>query len=211
MNKKNFNLTNTFPNNENEATFLTAYDYTTTYNILKNLYNLTPKEEKLLIIFAGPNGSGKSTLIANLKTKKNFNIKYINADIIAKENFNIDDETERNYASMHYTMWLVNNYISKGFSFCYETVLSHPSKLDIVKNAKENGYKILSVIVKTNSPDINVMRVKKRARQGGHDVPEDKIRDRYYRSLKNIEELKKLSTAFIIINNSKEKTIVHEK
>ena len=187
-------------NNFKNISFLNSY------KILEKLYQKQDNYDKKLYIFAGPNGSGKSTLIANLFMLENFDIKYINADIIATQKFShITDENQKNYQSMFYTMELVQEYISQGKSFCYETVLSHPSKLDIVEKAKENGYKIISVFVCTQSPQINVQRVQKRARQGGHDVPAEKITQRYYRSIENWKTLRILSDEYYEFDNSQEK------
>lgn len=186
-------------------------DFLKSYEILKKLYFTQDKYDKILYVFAGPNGSGKSTLIANLALWNNFDIKYINADIIATQKFvHINDEKQRNYDSMFYTMDLVQQYISQGKSFCYETVLSHPSKLDIVQQAKQNGYTIISVFVCTSSPEINIKRVQKRAAQGGHDVPPEKIEQRYYKSKQNWQVLKTLSNKTYEFDNSKEKGEINE-
>ena len=186
-------------------------DFKQSYKILEKLYFAQDSFDKTLYVFAGPNGSGKSTLVANLALWNGFDIKYINADIIATQQFvHITDEKQRNYQSMFYTMDLVQDYISKGKSFCYETVLSHPSKLDIVKQAKQNGYKIISVFVCTQSPQINIKRVQKRASQGGHDVPPEKIEQRYYKSIQNWQVLKTLSDEVYEFDNSQEKGEANE-
>ena len=68
--------------------------------------------------------------------------------------------------------------------FSFETVFSHESKVEIIKQAKEAGYKVYLYFVSTEHPDINVYRVKiVRVGENGHDVDENKIRDRYYRSM----------------------------
>jgi predicted ABC-type ATPase len=68
--------------------------------------------------------------------------------------------------------------------FSFETVFSHKGKLDIMKEASEKGYKVYLYFVCTESPEINKFRVKEvRVKEGGHDVPEEKITSRYYRSL----------------------------
>ena len=67
--------------------------------------------------------------------------------------------------------------------FSFETVFSHSSKLDIMKEAKKKGYKVYLYFVSTESPEINKLRVQSRRDQGGHDVPPDLIESRYYRSL----------------------------
>lgn len=65
----------------------------------------------------------------------------------------------------------------------YETVTSHPSKLAELQQAKTGGYRIDVFLVAVESPTINTERVAVRVAAGGHDVPEDRIRARYERTL----------------------------
>jgi predicted ABC-type ATPase len=67
--------------------------------------------------------------------------------------------------------------------FSFETVFSHPSKVEFMKTCAEVGYKVYFYFVGTNSPEINKYRVISRVGQGGHSVPEQKIEERYYRSM----------------------------
>lgn len=46
--------------------------------------------------------------------------------------------------------------------FSFETVFSHPSKLDIMRKAREEGYKVYLYFVSTESPVINKFRVQAR-------------------------------------------------
>lgn len=87
-------------------------------------------------------------------------------------------------------------------TFTVETVMSHRSKLDFIRTAKEKGFKIYLYYVSTSSPDINVGRVQTRVQRGGHDVPEDKIRTRYERSLANLREAILLSDRAYLFDNS---------
>lgn len=64
-----------------------------------------------------------------------------------------------------------------------ETVLSTPKYRSLVTNAKRHGFQVWLFYVILNSPDLNVERVRIRVLNGGHAVPEDKIRARYGRSL----------------------------
>lgn len=87
--------------------------------------------------------------------------------------------------------------------FSFETVFSHPSKIEIMKDAQKQGYKVYFYFVATESPEINVYRVKKvRVPQLGHDVPEDKIRSRYYRSLKLLHEASQYAYQAFYFDNS---------
>lgn len=79
--------------------------------------------------------------------------------------------------------FLRKKLLSSRKKFSFETVFSHPGKLEIMKQAKAEGYKVYLYFVSTESPGINKERVQIRVRNNGHDVPEDKIVSRYYRSL----------------------------
>ncbi len=81
--------------------------------------------------------------------------------------------------------FLREQLMQKGVSFSFETVMSHPSKIEFFARARAAGYKTYLYFVCTNSPDLNVARVRTRVENtGGHAVPEDKIRERYPRCLK---------------------------
>ena len=51
----------------------------------------------------------------------------------------------------------------------------------------------------------NIARVRQRVALGGHDVPEDIIRRRYYRSLSNVDSVCKKSDEWKIYDNSNNK------
>ena len=86
--------------------------------------------------------------------------------------------------------------------FSFETVFSHYSKLDIMKQAVEQGYKVYLYFVSTESPEINKYRVSVRKQQGGHDVDEAKIESRYYRSLDLLFEGAQLAYQTYFFDNS---------
>lgn len=84
----------------------------------------------------------------------------------------------------------------------FETVMSHPSKLDFIRKAKENGYRIYLYFVALDNPELGIARVKARVLQGGHDVPDQKIIDRYERTMNLLLEAIKLSDRSFIFDNS---------
>jgi predicted ABC-type ATPase len=73
-------------------------------------------------------------------------------------------------------------------SFVTETVFSHPSKLEIIDEAKRQGYQVIVMHIGVETSDLSVARVARRVQMGGHDVPEDKIRARYTRGHPLIRE-----------------------
>jgi predicted ABC-type ATPase len=67
-----------------------------------------------------------------------------------------------------------------------ETVLSTVKYRRLVLEAKARQYEIRLIYLLLDSPEHNVARVRLRVAKGGHAVPEDKIRDRYARSLEQL-------------------------
>ena len=156
--------------------------------------SLNEKENPRILVFAGPNGSGKSTV-----TKKTPLVRtYVNADNIKAM------EGCSDLAAAQKAEAIRERLLSHHASFTFETVLSTPRNLNLLKRAKNEGYSIFAVFVLTADSAINVQRVKSRALGGGHDVPEDKIVERYHRSLKNIAPLARIADDLKIIDNSGE-------
>lgn len=87
-------------------------------------------------------------------------------------------------------------------SFTFETVMSSPDKIIFLSKAKEFGYRTYLYFVATESPLINISRVKYRFKTGGHDVPKDKVESRYYRSLDLLSEAIKCTNRTYLFDNS---------
>ncbi len=103
------------------------------------------------------------------------------------------------------TDFLRSSLLHTNETFSFETVFSHPDKVDFIRRANKRGYRTYLYFVSTNSPEINIERVSQRVSEGGHKVPESKIRDRYFKSLENLLPAMKLSyRTFIFDNSSKE-------
>jgi hypothetical protein len=69
----------------------------------------------------------------------------------------------------------------------YETTLSdHNRHLDLIADAKAQGFEVWVLYVGLGSADRHVRRVRSRVEDGGHSVPDTDIVRRYARSLKNI-------------------------
>ena len=145
-----------------------------------------------IIVFAGPNGSGKSTITQLFQ----IDMDYINADDIKKSTLCTDLEAAQKAEQLR------EQHLSQLKDFCFETVLSTDRNLNLLKKAKEKGYFIKCVYILTALPEVNVMRVRARVIQGGHGVPEDKIRSRYHKSLELIKEVIPVCDICHIYDNS---------
>lgn len=86
--------------------------------------------------------------------------------------------------------------------FTFETVMSHPSKVDILAKAQGAGYRTYLYYVATDDPTINISRVGNRVLLGGHDVPEDLIVKRYHRSLALLMDAIRHTNRAYVFDNS---------
>jgi predicted ABC-type ATPase len=145
-----------------------------------------------VVVFAGPNGSGKSTFTELLKPP----VDYINADEI-KKNLKCSDMEAAQLAEKQR-----EDHVEQMSEFCFETVLSTERNLKLLKKAREKGYFIRCYYILTADPMINVWRVRSRVEAGGHDVPEEKIIERYDRALEIVKELVKICDVCHIYDNS---------
>jgi len=87
-------------------------------------------------------------------------------------------------------------------SFTFETVMSFSDKIELLRKAKELGYRNYIYYVATEDPAINISRVKYRVKMGGHSVPEDKIMSRYERSLDLLTQAIQFTDRSYIFDNS---------
>ena len=104
------------------------------------------------------------------------------------------------------------NMFANNQSFTFETVMSHPSKLEIIDTATSLKYKTYLYFIFTKNPVINIERIKTRTQKGGHNVNSKKTFDRFYRSLALLPDaIKKCNRAFIFDNTVSLKLIAEFK
>lgn len=95
-------------------------------------------------------------------------------------------------------------------SFTLETVMSHPSKVELLAQAQAAGYRTYLYFVATDDPAINISRVKSRVKLGGHAVPEDRIEKRYHRSLELLmDAIRHTNRAYVFDNSGENKDKKH--
>jgi predicted ABC-type ATPase len=129
-------------------------------------------------LLAGPNGAGKTTYYQEV-LRKEIDLPFINADEIARKIWP-DAQSEHGHQAAALAAEERAQAIRAGHSLISETVFSHHSKLELLRDAGEAGYlRVLHVILVPE--ELSVARVSLRVEVGGHDVPEDKIRSRFRR------------------------------
>jgi predicted ABC-type ATPase len=127
-----------------------------------------------------------------------------------KKNVLFFHDKPKSYESAILADFLRHQILCTSETFSFETVFSHPSKLDFMKKANANGYKCYLYFAAVSSPEISVDRVKQRTLLGGHDVPEDRIRSRYTKTLENLLDAMRLSYRAYLFDNSTSMKLVAE-
>jgi predicted ABC-type ATPase len=134
--------------------------------------------DPVLHLVAGPNGAGKTTLYRRV-IEPVTHLLFINADQIAHTRWP-GEELEHSYDAAAVAAAARNECLAQRQSFATETVFSHPSKVALLRAANDAGYRTyLHIVLIPES--LAVARVAERVADGGHQVPEDKVRGRYAR------------------------------
>ncbi|WP_313711805.1 zeta toxin family protein [Pseudomonas sp.] len=97
--------------------------------------------------------------------------------------------------------------LDKGVSFSFETVMSHPSKIEFMHQAQACGYRTYLYFVSTENPEINIDRVHIRVQEGGHPVRPDLVRTRYARALDLLPDAIAVSNRAYVFDNSGERAV----
>ena len=161
---------------------------------------MKPRNKKQLWLLAGGNGAGKSTFY---RTRlEPLGMAFINADVLAQQLFP-DEAEERSYEAAKIAETMRLDLLNEGRSFCFETVFSHPSKIDFVAKAKTLGYEIVLVYIHLETASLNQARVSQRVSEGGHHVPDEKVISRIPRVIQNIKQALPLFNVSYVLDNSR--------
>lgn len=158
---------------------------------------------KRLDLVVGPNGAGKSTFVAVTLAPPLPGSVFVNADEIARQRWPHDPASHA-YEAARIAAATRASLIERGRPFITETVFSHPSKLELIGAARAAGYTVV-LHVFLIPEDLAVRRVKYRAAAGGHDVAEDKIRQRFGRLWALVADAITLSDTATVYDNSRQR------
>ena len=161
----------------------------------------------VLHVIAGPNGAGKTSLYESTLALWS-SLEFVNADRIAVERWP-GCELEHGYEASRLAAHRRDELSTHRKSFVTETVFSHESKVDLIHGALSIGY-VVTLHVVVVPEDLAVARVRNRVELGGHDVPEEKIRDRHRRLWHHVAEAIEVCDSTYIYDNSSASTPFRE-
>jgi predicted ABC-type ATPase len=135
---------------------------------------------------AGPNGSGKSSTYQGFDVEASArSVWIINPDLLTARLQEVESlplDVANLQAVQRIEAWLEAS-IRAHQSVGVESVLSTDKYRRLVVAAKALRFRIRLTYVILDSPERSIERVRMRVKKGGHAVPEDKIVERYTRSL----------------------------
>jgi predicted ABC-type ATPase len=150
----------------------------------------------IIVAIAGPNGAGKTTFYyAHLASA---GLRFLNADLLSAE-LAVDP-----YKAAELAEAMREALVLRGESFVFETVLSDPvgHKVAFLTEAARRGYVVVLCYIGLSSAKQSLERVAMRVSQGGHDVPDDKLRSRFPRILVNLQSAIAQLPHVLIYDNS---------
>ncbi|HEY6136961.1 MAG TPA: hypothetical protein VI670_04275, partial [Thermoanaerobaculia bacterium] len=79
------------------------------------------------------------------------------------------------------------------------------AKLEFLRDAQQRGYTVMLVFIGLDDSELSLWRVVRRVQKGGHDVPNDKLKSRFPRTLANLANaLTFVDYAMVYDNSSSE-------
>lgn len=143
-----------------------------------------------IVVLAGVNGAGKSSIAGQFE--KNAGGSYFNPDTIAAQICALHPGIAPALANAH--AWqigkqLLEQAIAEGKDYRFETTLGGRTIARLLEQAAHGGHRLRVWFCGLQSADLHIRRVRSRVAHGGHDIPEEKIRERWRGSRENLIRL----------------------
>jgi predicted ABC-type ATPase len=154
----------------------------------------------IIVALAGPNGAGKSSFYVLFLSR--LGLHFVNADLLALMS-GVDP-----YEAARLADTIRRQLVAQKASFVFETVFSDPvgDKLIFLKTAESAGYTVVLIFVGVTGPEVSDDRVAIRVLKGGHDVPTQKVKERFPRVMQNLKRaLVELANIWVYDNSDLER------
>jgi len=160
-----------------------------------------------IYVLAGTNGAGKSSIGGAMVVEQGaeyFNPDEVAARIRAAYPTISLDEAEAQSAAWRQGKRLLERAIAERLDYAFETTLGGNTIPSLLEKALSAGIEVRIWYVGLASAELHIARVRSRVARGGHDIPEEKIRERYARSLLNLLRVLPKLTELRVYDNSHE-------
>jgi predicted ABC-type ATPase len=162
-------------------------------------------EPKGIYVLAGCNGAGKSSVLG--RDIALVGGHFVNPDELTKHVLDRDDKL--NPAEVNSQVWYqmrdrLRDAINEGTSYAFETTLGGNTITALLLEAIAAGREVHVAFVGLETVELHIERVARRVEQGGHDVPEERIRARYNSSREHLIQLLSGARNVWVYDNSTE-------
>ncbi|HZS28417.1 MAG TPA: zeta toxin family protein [Candidatus Angelobacter sp.] len=158
-----------------------------------------------IYVLAGTNGAGKSSIMGAMFLEQG--VEYFNPDTAARRVLSTNpglSQAEANSLAWYEGKRLLERAIAEKLNFAFETTLGGKTIPALLAKALSEGMQVRIWYVGLSSAELHISRVRSRVEQGGHDIPEEAIRQRYTQSRLNLIRLLPKLTELLLYDNSEE-------
>lgn len=98
---------------------------------------------------------------------------------------------------------MIRDCVKRKEDFAFETTLSGHGYARLIPLWQRDGYLIKLFFLRLPTPEMAIVRVRQRVIEGGHDVPEQTVRRRFYSGWNNFNSIyRNLVDEWVIYENS---------
>lgn len=156
-------------------------------------------------VLAGVNGAGKSSIGEEEFRREGAPV--FNPDTIAQEILKLHPDIALSLANAQ--AWqigksLLEQAVTQGKDYRFETALGGNTIVRLLEQATRSGHRLHIWFCGLESADLHISRVRIRVAHGGHDIPPEKIRERWTRSRENLVRLLPFIDHLRVYDNSAE-------
>lgn len=158
-----------------------------------------------LWVLAGTNGAGKSTVGGAALLSAG--IEFYNPDQVTRDILHAypgRSQEQANAEAWQRGADLLRAAIAVPHNFAFETTLGGDTITNLLASAMQKGLAVQMWYCALASPELHIKRVRARVKRGGHDIPENKIRERYDTSRRNLIKLVPHLATLRLYDNSEE-------
>jgi predicted ABC-type ATPase len=154
-----------------------------------------------IVVLAGVNGAGKSSVAG--ATLRSLGGTFYNPDeatrAYRKRGLSVEEANSR---AWHVGRAQLERAIRGGLSYAFETTLGGTTITRLLLQAASAGGRVRIWYVGLTSPELHIERVRQRVERGGHDISEEKIRERWDSSRRNLVRLLPHVGEVVVYDNS---------
>lgn len=169
----------------------------------------TPAQRGSIVALAGCNGAGKSSIGGAALLESG--VRFYNPDEAARKiaagNAHLDPPltpSEINSAAWNQGRTLLERAIDRRLDFAFETTLGGHTIPKLLERAAREGVAVRVWFAGLQGADLHLARVRQRVARGGHDIPREKILERYDAARTNLIHLLPHLASIRVFDNSAE-------